>query len=90
MARLVFSVLELIGDTPLVRLQPLVKPGWVTVLGKLESLRPGGSSKAGSRAPRSRKPNGRGRLKPGDTIVEPTSGKAGIGLAGEQYLSNPT
>ena len=41
MARLVSDVLELIGDTPLVRLRRLVKPSWAAVLGKLESLPPG-------------------------------------------------
>jgi cysteine synthase A len=81
MARLVSSVLELIGDTPLVRLQRLVKPGWATVLGKLESLNPGGSVKDRIACAMVEEAERQGRLKPGDTIVEPTSGNTGIGLA---------
>ncbi len=81
MARLVSSVLELIGDTPLVRLQRLVKPGWATVLGKLESLNPGGSVKDRIACAMIEEAERQGRLKPGDTIVEPTSGNTGIGLA---------
>jgi cysteine synthase A len=81
MTRLVSSVLELIGDTPLVRLQRLVKPGWATVLGKLESLNPGGSVKDRIACAMIEEAERQGRLKPGDTIVEPTSGNTGIGLA---------
>lgn len=75
------SVLDLVGRTPLVRLHRVVPPGGATVLGKLESLNPAGSVKdrialamigAAERA---------GLLKPGSTIVEPTSGNTGIGLA---------
>ena len=81
MARLVSDVLELIGDTPLVRLRRLVKPTWATVLGKLESLNPGGSVKDRIALAMIEEAERRGRLKPGDTIVEPTSGNTGIGLA---------
>jgi len=81
MARQVSNVLELIGDTPLVRLQRLVKPGWATVLGKLESLNPGGSVKDRIALAMIEEAERQGRLKPGDTIVEPTSGNTGIGLA---------
>lgn len=81
MARLVSSVLELIGDTPLVHLRRLVKPGWATVLGKLESLNPGGSVKDRIALAMIEEAERQGRLKPGDTIVEPTSGNTGIGLA---------
>jgi cysteine synthase A len=81
MARQVSNVLELIGDTPLVRLERLVKPGWATVLGKLESLNPGGSVKDRIALAMVEEAERQGRLKPGDTIVEPTSGNTGIGLA---------
>lgn len=81
MARLVSNVLELIGDTPLVSLRRLVKPTWATVLGKLESLNPGGSVKDRIALAMIEEAEGQGRLKPGDTIVEPTSGNTGIGLA---------
>jgi cysteine synthase A len=81
MARLVSSTLELIGDTPLVRLRRLVRPGWAAVLGKLESLNPGGSVKDRIALAMVEEGEREGRLKPGDTIVEPTSGNTGIGLA---------
>ena len=81
MARLVSSVLELIGDTPLVSLRRLVKPTWARVLGKLESLNPGGSVKDRIALAMIEEAEGQGRLKPGDTIVEPTSGNTGVGLA---------
>ena len=80
-APVVDSVLDLIGETPVVRLRRLSPEGGATVWGKCEHLNPGGSVKdriclamieAAERA---------GRLRPGDTIVEPTSGNTGIGLA---------
>jgi cysteine synthase A len=79
--RLVSSALDLIGDTPLVRLRRLVKPGWAAVFGKLESLNPGGSVKDRIALAMVEEAEREGRLKPGDTIVEPTSGNTGIGLA---------
>jgi cysteine synthase A len=81
MARLVSSALDLIGDTPLVRLRRVVKPGSAMVLGKLESLNPGGSVKDRIALAMIEDAERNGRLKPGDTIVEPTSGNTGIGLA---------
>jgi len=80
-ARLVSSALDLIGDTPLVRLRRLVKPGWAAVFGKLESLNPGGSVKDRIALAMVEEAEREGRLKPGDTIVEPTSGNTGVGLA---------
>ena len=74
------SALDLVGNTPLVRLQRVVPEGAATVLGKLESRNPGGASRTASRWPWSRMER-EGRLHPGDTIVEPTSGNTGIGLA---------
>ena len=81
MTRLVSSALDLIGDTPLVRLRRLVKPGWAALFGKLESLNPGGSVKDRVALAMVEEAEREGRLKPGDTIVEPTSGNTGIGLA---------
>ena len=75
------SVLELIGNTPLVRLTRVVPEGAAEVLGKLESLNPGGSVKDRIALAMIEDAERQGLLKPGDTIVEPTSGNTGIGLA---------
>ena len=79
--RVAGSVLELIGATPLVRLNHLPRPGGATVLGKLESLNPGGSVKDRIAIAMIDDAERRGLLKPGATVVEPTSGNTGIGLA---------
>ncbi|MEK6569269.1 MAG: cysteine synthase A [candidate division NC10 bacterium] len=81
MPRLVRSALELIGDTPLVELQRIPRHGSARILGKLESLNPGGSIKDRIALAMIDEAERSGRLKPGDTIVEPTSGNTGIGLA---------
>lgn len=75
------SVLDLIGATPMVRLRKVVPPGAATVLGKLESLNPGGSVKDRISIAMVEAAERAGALKPGATIVEPTSGNTGIGLA---------
>src|SRR5216117_1911637 len=75
------SVLELIGHTPIVRLNRLPKPGGASVLAKLESVNPGGSVKDRIAVAMLETAEQQGRLKPGSTIVEPTSGNTGIGLA---------
>lgn len=75
------SVLELIGATPLVRLHRVVPPGAAEVLGKLENLNPGGSVKDRIALSMIEDAERRGVLHPGATIVEPTSGNTGIGLA---------
>jgi cysteine synthase len=75
------SVLDLIGDTPLVRLRRLPEPGGARVLAKVESRNPGGSVKDRIAAAMIEDAERRGVLKPGATIVEPTSGNTGIGLA---------
>lgn len=81
MPRLARNVLELIGDTPLVQLQRIPRHGSARILGKLESLNPGGSVKDRIAMAMIEAAERSGRLKPGDTIVEPTSGNTGIGLA---------
>src|SRR4051812_37566388 len=75
------TILDLVGDTPLVRLQRIVPDGAATVLLKLEYLNPGGSVKdrIGERMIEAAEQEG--LLKPGGTIVEPTSGNTGVGLA---------
>jgi cysteine synthase A len=81
MPRLVRNALDLIGDTPLVQLQRIPRRGSARILGKLESCNPGGSVKDRIALAMIEEAERRGRLKPGDTIVEPTSGNTGIGLA---------
>ncbi|MBI2908568.1 MAG: cysteine synthase A [Chloroflexi bacterium] len=81
MSEVVGSVLELVGNTPLVRLNRLPKDGSATVLAKMESLNPAGSVKDRIALSMVRAAEAEGRLKPGDTIVEPTSGNTGIALA---------
>jgi len=81
LARIAESVLELVGNTPMVKLKRLVEPNWAIVLAKLESLNPGGSVKDRTALAMIEAAEASGRLKPGDTIVEPTSGNTGIGLA---------
>jgi cysteine synthase A len=74
------SVLELIGSTPLVRLNRLA-PAGVEILGKLEARNPAGSVKDRIALAMIEDAERAGRLQPGDTLVEPTSGNTGIGLA---------
>jgi len=75
------SVLDLIGNTPMVRLNRLPKPGSAAIYAKLESLNPAGSVKDRIALAMVEAAERAGILKPGDTIVEPTSGNTGIGLA---------
>jgi cysteine synthase A len=70
-----------IGRTPLVRLERVVEPGSAAVWVKMEAMNPGGSIKDRPALSMIRDAEARGLLKPGDTIVEPTSGNTGIGLA---------
>jgi cystathionine beta-synthase len=75
------TVLELVGATPIVRLAKLSPPGGAEVLAKLEYLNPGGSVKDRIGLPMIEAAERDGRLRPGGTIVEPTSGNTGVGLA---------
>ena len=75
------TVLDLVGNTPLVRLNKLVQPGMAEVLGKMENLNPAGSVKDRIALNMVEVAEREGRLKPGSTIIEPTSGNTGIGLA---------
>jgi len=75
------TVLELVGATPIVRLEKLSPPGGAQILAKLEYLNPGGSVKDRIGLPMIEAAEREGRLKPGGTIVEPTSGNTGVGLA---------
>jgi len=75
------NVLDLIGGTPMVRLNRVVPEGSAEVVGKMESLNPGGSVKDRIALAMIEAAEREGKLKPGDTIVEPTSGNTGIGLA---------
>ncbi|TMG01165.1 MAG: cysteine synthase A [Chloroflexi bacterium] len=75
------TVLDLVGGTPMVRLNRVVPSGSAEVLGKVESMNPAGSVKDRIALNMIETAELEGRLKPGDTIVEPTSGNTGIGLA---------
>jgi len=78
------SVVDLIGNTPLVRLRSLTAhlgPDAPLVLAKVEYLNPGGSVKDRIASRMIEAAEAAGELKPGGTIVEPTSGNTGVGLA---------
>jgi cystathionine beta-synthase len=80
------SILDLVGNTPLVRLQHVVRElgpleRQPLILGKLELLNPGGSVKDRIGRPMIEAAERAGLLKPGGTIIEPTSGNTGHGLA---------
>src|SRR3954464_5153592 len=75
------TILDLVGDTPVVRLQRIAPEGAATVLVKLEYLNPGGSVKDRIGLRMIEAAEREGHLKPGGTIVEPTSGNTGVGLA---------
>ncbi len=75
------DITELIGRTPLVRLNRLSPKGGATIYGKVEFFNPGGSVKDRICLNMINEAERLGALKPGGTIVEPTSGNTGIGLA---------
>src|SRR4051812_37094593 len=75
------NILEAIGDTPLIRLNRLGQGLPVEILAKCEYLNPGGSVKDRIGVRMIEDAEKEGRIKPGDTLIEPTSGNTGIGLA---------
>jgi cysteine synthase A len=78
---IVDSITELVGRTPLVRLGHIAEGADVTILGKLESMNPGGSVKDRIGLAMIEAAEADGRLVPGSVVVEPTSGNTGISLA---------
>ncbi len=78
---IVDSVLGLIGNTPLVRFRQVVDDIACPVVAKVETFNPGGSTKDRPALAMIDDAEARGLLKPGGTIVEPTSGNTGVGLA---------
>jgi cysteine synthase A len=80
-ARKAETILDLVGDTPVVRLQRLPPPGSAVVWAKLERANPGGSVKDRIGKAMIEAAEAAGVLQPGGVIVEPTSGNTGIGLA---------
>lgn len=81
MAKLVQNITQLIGDTPLVRLNRVVPEDSAEIYVKLEYQNPGASVKDRIAISMVEAAEQEGKLKPGGTIVEPTSGNTGIGLA---------
>ena len=79
--RIAQHISDLIGDTPLVELTSVVPEGSGRVVAKIEYLNPGGSSKDRIAVKMIDAAEASGALRPGGTIVEPTSGNTGVGLA---------
>jgi cysteine synthase A len=79
--RIYDSICEIIGGTPVLRLKRIPEAHWAEMLVKLESMNPGGSVKDRIGLSMIEAAERDGRLKPGGTIVEATSGNTGIGLA---------
>lgn len=75
------NVLQMIGNTPMIKLNDFLSPEDATIYIKLEKFNPGGSVKDRAALYIINKAEEDGRLKPGMTIIEPTSGNTGIGLA---------
>jgi len=75
------DVTSLIGNTPLIRLGKIIPEGSAEILAKLESASPGGSVKDRIALSLINTAEKEGKLRPGGTIIEPTSGNTGIGLA---------
>lgn len=79
--RVAKNVLDLIGNTPMVELPKVSPRNGATILGKMESLNPAGSVKDRISWAMVEDAERQGKLRPGATIVEPTSGNTGVGLA---------
>src|SRR5436190_9666673 len=75
------SILDAVGGTPMVRLSRVAKGYGAELLGKCEFMNPGGSVKDRIGVRMLLDAERTGRIKPGDTLIEPTSGNTGIGLA---------
>src|SRR5437016_14415934 len=75
------TILDVIGDTPLVRLNKVSQGLKPTILAELENLNPGGSVKDRIGIAMIEQAEEKGLLKPGGTIIEPTSGNTGGGVA---------
>ncbi|MFZ5632263.1 MAG: cysteine synthase A [Bacillota bacterium] len=81
MSRIANSLTDLIGNTPLLRLQRMTQGNDADLVAKLESFNPGGSIKDRISFNMIRRAEEQGLLKPGSVIIEPTSGNTGIALA---------
>ena len=75
------QITDLIGNTPMLKLSRMTEPEWAEVWLKLERFNPGGSVKDRPALEMVEQAEAEGKLRPGMTIVEPTSGNTGIGLA---------
>src|SRR5690242_39995 len=76
--RIADHIVDLVGGTPLVKVHSVVAPNSATVAAKVEYLNPGGSSKDRIAVKMVDAAEASGELKPGGTIVEPTSGNTGV------------
>ncbi|MDQ3754574.1 MAG: pyridoxal-phosphate dependent enzyme, partial [Acidobacteriota bacterium] len=79
--RLTENIIELVGKTPLLHLARFARPPHADIYAKLEYLNPGGSVKDRAALGMILDAEERGLLRPGSTIIEPTAGNTGIGLA---------
>src|ERR1043165_7985850 len=75
------NIIELVGNTPLLHLARFARPPLADIYAKLEYLNPGGSVKDRAALGMVLDAEERGQLHPGSTIIEPTAGNTGIGLA---------
>lgn len=81
MGKIARNILETIGGTPLVEISGKLNKGGARVLAKVESFNPGGSAKDRIALGMIEDAERKGLLKPGATLIEPTSGNTGVGLA---------
>lgn len=81
MARIFNDLTELVGNTPLVRINKITEGLDAQVIAKIESFNPGGSAKDRVGIAMIEAAERSGQLRPGGTIIEPTSGNTGVGLA---------
>ena len=81
MDKICASIIDACGNTPMVRLTQIGRDLPCELLGKCEFLNPGGSVKDRIGVRMLLEAEAQGRIKPGDTLIEPTSGNTGIGLA---------